>query len=218
MCQLYKLFSCRSYVSVSCLVIGFVSILDQVLDVYELYNSKVNWLVNDVMNIFLKKMIRTTTSNMNTITKSRTSSGIAFIWGQNEMAQFILVDGRLTNLLWKSITPELINRPNSKASVRNSRGSTMSLVFNWYVSFQIYHSGMKENSPRWNVSPVLGPWSACLSHCLRDLRLGPLCFMKSKMGNQRVTAPKSRTSKPLTPQCSYKLIALLVDLLKNCWI
>ena len=146
MCQLYKLFSCRSYVSVSCLVIGFVSILDQVLDVYELYNSKVNWLVNDVMNIFLKKMIRTTTSNMNTITKSRTSSGIAFIWGQNEMAQFILVDGRLTNLLWKSITPELINRPNSKVSVRNSRGSTMSLVFNWYVSFQIYRSGMKENS------------------------------------------------------------------------
>ena len=133
MCQLYKLFSCRSYVSVSCLVIGFVSILDQVLDVYELYNSKVNWLVNDVMNIFLKKMIRTTTSNMNTITKSRTSSGIAFIWGQNEMAQFILVDGRLTNLLWNSITPELINRPNSKASVRNSRGSTMSLVFNWQI-------------------------------------------------------------------------------------
>lgn len=39
--------------------------------------------------------------------------------------------------------------------------------------------------------------------------------MKSKMGNQRVTAPKTRTSKPLIPQCSYKLIALLVDLLKN---
>ena len=133
MCQLYKLFSCRSYDSVSCLVIGFVSILDQALDVYELYNSKVNWLVNDVMNIFLKKMIRTTTSNMNTITKSRTSSGIAFIWGQNEMAHFILVDGRLTNLLWKSITPELINRPNSKASVRNSKESTMSLVFNWLI-------------------------------------------------------------------------------------
>ena len=170
MCQLYKLFSCRSYVSVSCLVIGFVSILDQVLDVYELYNSKVNWLVNDVMNIFLKKMIRTTTSNMNTITKSRTSSGTAFIWGQSEMAQFILVDGRLTNLLWKSITPELINRPNSKASVRNSRGSTMSLVFNWYVSFQIYHSGMKENSEsRFVCFFFFNFLSLCISHPLLPL-------------------------------------------------
>ena len=41
-CQLYKLFSCRSYVAVSCLVIGFVSILKEGLDVYELDNSKVN--------------------------------------------------------------------------------------------------------------------------------------------------------------------------------
>ena len=130
-CQLYKLFSCRSYVAVSCLVIGFVSILNEALDVYKLYNSKVNWLVNDVMNIFLKKkMIRSTTSTMSRITESRTSSGIAFIWGQNEMAQFILVEGSLTNLLWKSITPELINRWNSKASVKNSNRSTMSLVFN----------------------------------------------------------------------------------------
>ena len=169
MCQLYKLFSCRSYVSVSCLVIGFVSILDQVLDVYELYNSKVNWLVNDVMNIFLKKMIRTTTSNMNTITKSRTSSGIAFIWGQNEMAQFILVDGRLTNLLWKSITPELINRPNSKVSVRNSRGSTMSLVFNWLICKFPDLSLWNEGELRIQVCFFFNFLSLCISHPLLPL-------------------------------------------------
>lgn len=111
---------------------------------------KTTWTI-DTTQIYSKGFIfLDTASTLNGITRGP-SSGIAFIWGWNQMTGFILVDYEGTNVSWRSVIPVWPMGQNWKASIRNLNGNTVSLFLKWLVCFHIYHYGLHENSEDRNL-------------------------------------------------------------------